>query len=203
MFASLSHSLTDEPLAVSSRLRFPSDASLSDWPFCIIVLFALLKLSPVMGSVAVGVDLRPRVKIEHNQKRNTLPKSNCSLLVRTNFDKDSQWDALVNAVAQETEDGFRAYVEFVDDVGNDGLSWQDARAAVLASGQQTSVLFLADARAVESSGHEIFVVSLLEDVEPFRCIARELWGVDNNLNISNMDWEEFANATTDGVFLGF
>jgi hypothetical protein len=39
---------------------------------------------------------------------------------------------------------------------------------------------------------------------PFRCISSELWGVDNNLNISNMDWEDFAGAAgKDGVFRGF
>jgi len=31
-----------------------------------------------------------------------------------------------------------------------------------------------------------------------------LWGVENNLNISNMDWEEFASAVDEGgVFRGF
>lgn len=33
---------------------------------------------------------------------------------------------------------------------------------------------------------------------------RELWSVDNNLNIANMDWEEFADNTDgDGIFRGF
>lgn len=39
---------------------------------------------------------------------------------------------------------------------------------------------------------------------PFRCIPAELWGIDNNLNIANMDWEGFASAADrDGVFRGF
>jgi hypothetical protein len=39
---------------------------------------------------------------------------------------------------------------------------------------------------------------------PFRCIPSELWSVDNNLNIANMDWEDFAGSTgEDGVFRGF
>lgn len=47
------------------------------------------------------------------------------------------------------------------------------------------------------------MVNLLDDTEPFRCIARELWGVDNNLNLANLDWEDFDQATIDGVFWGF
>lgn len=30
---------------------------------------------------------------------------------------------------------------------------------------------------------------------PFRCIPSELWAVENNLSISNMDWEEFARRS--------
>jgi hypothetical protein len=38
----------------------------------------------------------------------------------------------------------------------------------------------------------------------FRCIPPELWGIDNNLNIANMDWAEFADAVDEnGVFRGF
>ena len=42
------------------------------------------------------------------------------------------------------------------------------------------------------------------DKPPFRRIPSELWSIDNNLNIANMDWENFA-ATVDegGVFRGF
>jgi len=39
---------------------------------------------------------------------------------------------------------------------------------------------------------------------PFRCAAEELWSIDNNLNLANMDWEEFGNyVDADGVYRGF
>jgi len=38
----------------------------------------------------------------------------------------------------------------------------------------------------------------------FRCIPSELWGVENNLNIANMDWDEFVAVTDQHrVFRGF
>jgi hypothetical protein len=38
----------------------------------------------------------------------------------------------------------------------------------------------------------------------FRVIPREIWSVENNLSISNMDYHEFAdNIDSDGVFRGF
>jgi hypothetical protein len=38
----------------------------------------------------------------------------------------------------------------------------------------------------------------------FRVVPAELWGVENNLSIANMDFAEFAHhADPDGVFRGF
>ena len=47
-------------------------------------------------------------------------------------------------------------------------------------------------------------VDLLDrGLRPFRCIPPELWAVENNLNIANMDWESFADeAGEDGVYRG-
>jgi hypothetical protein len=68
-----------------------------------------------------------------------------------------------------------------------------------------SVLFIADSTALTSPDHPVLVVDLLDDGRrPFRYIPPELWGVDNNLNIANMDWTDFADAVDEGgVFRGF
>jgi uncharacterized protein DUF6924 len=35
-------------------------------------------------------------------------------------------------------------------------------------------------------------------------VPSELWSVDNNLNIANMDWEDFADTLDlSGIFRGF
>jgi hypothetical protein len=144
-----------------------------------------------------------------------LPKSNESLLVRTDFSSDEAWQQLVGQATQENEDGFRAYAEPVSDPAFDAASWETVKAAVPA-GQGASVLFIADSISLSSPDHPILVVDLSDTYlsiaefpeiagrTPFRCIPSELWGVDNNLNISNMDWEDFAGAAgEDGVFRGF
>ena len=63
--------------------------------------------------------------------------------------------------------------------------------------------------AVEKSGDGLVTASGVlrldgPDRVPFRCIPAELWSIENNLNIANMDWEEFAEAVgADGIFRGF
>jgi hypothetical protein len=72
------------------------------------------------------------------------------------------------------------------------------------SGEHAAVLFIADRVATEGD-FPILVIDLSPEARsPFRCIARELWGVDNNLNLADMEWDEFASSTgSDGVVRGF
>jgi len=134
----------------------------------------------------------------------SLPKSMSSLLVRTDFTSDEAWMRLTRALATESEDGFVAHLDVVDDRRFERAEWSALRSAVPANDNGASVLFIADAAALESPDGEVLVVNLNDyEVETFRCIASELWGIENNLNISNMDWEEFAESTIDGVFRGF
>lgn len=40
-------------------------------------------------------------------------------------------------------------------------------------------------------------------VRSFRALPREVWSVENNLSLGNMEWRDFASALKDGVFEGF
>lgn len=132
-----------------------------------------------------------------------LPKTNDSLLIRTAFEGEEAWSSAMLTAISPDDAGFRAYVQVVDDRGWDGVCWEDLRKAVTATGSQASVLFVVDEAALDP-GYPILVVDLMGDKETFRCIASEVGNVENNLNIANMDWEDFAGrADDDGVFRGF
>lgn len=134
-----------------------------------------------------------------------LPELNCSLLVRTDFASDDAWREVRDQALRESEEGFRAYLEPVSDPVFDGAGWEEVRAAVPANEDGASVLFIADSATLTRPDHPVLVVDLLDDDRrPFRCIPPELWGIDNNLNMANMDWAEFAHAVDEnGVFRGF
>lgn len=133
-----------------------------------------------------------------------LPKTESSLLVRTTFADERAWLDVVSVVLTENDDGFRAYVEVVDDPVWENVDLDRLREAVLAAENQAAVLFVVDQAAL-GTDYPILVVDLDEvSHEPFRCVAHELWGIDNNLNLANMDWEDFAgNADPDSIFRGF
>ncbi|WZH37294.1 MAG: ribonuclease E inhibitor RraB [Microbacterium enclense] len=108
---------------------------------------------------------------------------------------------LVAAVRTENADGFRASVQFVDDVRWVGTTEDDVRSAIADNDEGASVLFIADDIALTTEGYPVLVIDLRERHPPFRCVAADLWAVDNNLNLANMGWEEFADAVDEqGVY---
>ena len=134
----------------------------------------------------------------------TLPRSNSSLLVRTDFTSDDAWQQVSDEAQWENEDGFRAYLEPVSDPAFDRARWEEVKAAVPAGDRKAMVLFAADSTALTAPDNPVLVVDLLHGRPPFRAIVSGLWAIENNLNIANIDWEEFAEAAgDDGIFRGF
>ncbi|MEU0797455.1 hypothetical protein ABZ342_45955 [Amycolatopsis sp. NPDC005961] len=130
------------------------------------------------------------------------------VLVRTWFGDDGAWAALAEEVRTPSEDGFLADVTLLDDPAFAGL---DAEA--LREKQTTGpiVSFLADETTLTSPEHPVLAVRVLprrdgdqRDFAPFRVVPAELWSVENNLNLANLDWADFTrSAGADGVFRGF
>lgn len=133
-----------------------------------------------------------------------LPKSSTSLLVRTDFTSDDAWQQVSGEARRENEDGFAAFIEPISDPAFDRATWETVKAAVPADGEGAPVLFVADSTTLTAPDHPILVVDVRGGRPPFRCVPSELWSVENNLNIANMDWDDFAGAVDPaGVFRGF
>ena len=134
----------------------------------------------------------------------TLPISDNSLLLRTDFADDAAWTALCEAVRVPSEDGFLAGVDCISDPAFDGLTVEQLIALAPRSGHY-SFVFVVDRLALTDPEMPVLVVDLYDEPgRTFRVIPREMWGVENNLSIANMDYAEFAeSADPDGVFRGF
>ncbi|MFD3702011.1 DUF6924 domain-containing protein [Nocardia sp. NPDC058658] len=137
--------------------------------------------------------------------------SNVSLLIRTDFGDDAAWrDTAAAAMAPgEGEDSdFAANLTCVDNPDNDGLS---ITALLDRIGDALPYfVFIADTEAITNPEHPILVVGTGPEEtrhrrgRTFRVIPTQMWGVENNLSLSNMDFDSFAYATDpNGVFRGF
>jgi hypothetical protein len=124
-------------------------------------------------------------------------------VLRTDFSDDRAWDMACTASAAETPEGFAANLSFVSDPAFADMPIDQVAAQTTASFR--TFLFVVDRVTVTDREMPIVVVDMHE--EPgrwFRVVPAEMWSVENNLSLANMDFREFADAVEpDGVFRGW
>ena len=133
----------------------------------------------------------------------TIPAAGGTPLIRTDFSDEAAWRAVARAAGAENEDGFQAQLAIVDDPAFDGMAAEQV-ARLAASGTRHACLFVADATTMTHDEHPLLSLDLRPVGRSFRVVPSALWGVENNLAIANMDFEEFADAVdADGIFRDF
>ena len=95
-------------------------------------------------------------------------------------------------------------MDFLSDPEYDGITPEQLRSLVSQS-QNHMLIFIVDQVALAHPDHPLLVVDLHDEPgRAFRVIPSEMWGIENNLSIANMEFAEFAdNVDQDGVFRGF
>jgi len=125
-------------------------------------------------------------------------------LVRTDYSNQRAWEVLLEGALAETEDGFRAYVEIIDDPTLDALD-VDGVQAELPDDYEHSFVIIADHMSMTAPEHALLVIDLVDDPgRTFRAVPAAIQAIDNNLAIANMFFSDFAeNVDPDGIFRGF
>jgi hypothetical protein len=134
----------------------------------------------------------------------SLPESEIYLLVRTYFGDDAGWNALTAVIAEGSEEGYFATVEYVDDRRFEGFSVEALEAAHPHRADGWDVMYVADERAIKEPAHPLLLVRVGSREElPFRCRADLLYEVDANLSLANLDWDDFRDQVDEsGVYGG-
>src|SRR5580658_2116920 len=124
-----------------------------------------------------------------------LPATEKVPVLRTDFSDEPEWQAICAAIQEPDEEfGFTANVEFISDPEYDRLT-PDQFPDILPEDSHHSFAFIVDRTTLSDMDHPVLVVDLLEDPgRTFRVIPAQMWSVENNLSIANMDFREFADA---------
>lgn len=134
-----------------------------------------------------------------------LPNSKYPLVLRTDYSDPAAWRKIVSIIRKPVSVfKFLANVDFLDDSNYEDLD-KSQLLDMLARNYKHSFIFVVDRSTVASPEYPILVVDLYESPgREFRAIPSEIQGIENNLSIANMDFDEFARAVDeDGVFRGF
>jgi hypothetical protein len=95
-------------------------------------------------------------------------------------------------------------VEFIDDIDFADLR-KDQLLESLPTDYHHSFIIVVDQTAISHPEHPLLIIDLFDrSVREFRALPTQIQGIENNLSIANMDFEEFANSVDkDGILRGF
>lgn len=134
-----------------------------------------------------------------------IPQTENALVLRADFSDDEAWESICKAIRQPAGDfQFQAIVDFLSEPDYDGLEPQKV-VSLIREGSQHTFIFVVDHTTFSNPDHPILCIDLCrEPGRTFRVIPSEMWGVENNLSIANMSFDEFADSVDqDGIFRGF
>ncbi|MPY32951.1 hypothetical protein FNH09_17280 [Streptomyces adustus] len=140
----------------------------------------------------------------------SLPQTEKTLLIRTDFSDQAAWEALRTAATTPDEEDFVANVHVVDDPAYSDLTTEQI---VALAPPGDSLVIVADKSALTAPGMPLLAVMLFDEEDEdapeqghdeLRVAVEGLSAIENNISIGNMDWEEFVGAAdAEGVFRGF
>jgi hypothetical protein len=108
-----------------------------------------------------------------------LPKTENSLLLRTDFTDEATWARLCEAVQLPGEEGFRAYVDCISDPAYDGLTVKQLLRIAPKEGDH-SFVFIVDRIALTHPEHPILVVDFHVPACPLHAAGRPVRAVDGD-----------------------
>jgi hypothetical protein len=138
-----------------------------------------------------------------------IPEIEESTVVRTDFSDERVWQMVCAAIEEPVfvdlggrGEECQANVTFVSDPAFEGITVEEL---VEHANKNGSFVFIVDHITILQEEHPILVVDLWEEPgRTFRVIPSQMWSVENNLSIANMDFRDFAESTDDnGVYRGF
>jgi uncharacterized protein YbcV (DUF1398 family) len=134
-----------------------------------------------------------------------IPQTENALILRTDFSNQAIWEAICREIQKPVGVfRFRANVDFLNDVEYANLTREQVL-ELIPKNYDHSFIVIVDQTAISHPAHPLLVVDLYEGSgNEFRAIPSQIQGIENNLSIANMDFEEFAEAVDEsGIFRGF
>ncbi len=128
-----------------------------------------------------------------------LPQTTGTLVLRTDFSADAIWEAVCDEIRRSSCEGYVEQYTCLSDP-----AWQDvAEERLLEYAPPPYFCLVVDRLTIEHAEHPVLAVDVTGK-RTFRLVPSEATGFACNMNIANMDFEEFAdNTDADGIFRGF
>lgn len=122
--------------------------------------------------------------------------------IGTDFSNDAACIEVIAAIAAPCEDRFLPYLQIIDEPYFCGIEASQLGALAVDPGH--AAILAADKITMNDPERHVLCIDLLGLGRWFRLVPAELWSVEKNLSLANIDFDEFADdVNDDGVFRGF
>lgn len=126
------------------------------------------------------------------------------IVVRTDFSDDEAWAEVVDQARSIIVDDWVADFSFINDRDFEGMTPEELRALHPSTVEDNylnySFFAIADESTFRNADHDLLLVdTFLVHDDPLRCIPEKLGLVVENLELANVDWEEFLASSRNGV----
>ena len=135
----------------------------------------------------------------------TIPNTENVLILRTDFSDQAAWVDICSEIRKPVGVlHFLAYVDYLNDVEYADLT-KEQLLKLLPRNYDHRFIIVADRAAMGHPEHPLLIIDLLDkSSREFRAVPSQIQGIQNNLSIANIDFDDFTNAMDeDGVFRGF
>jgi len=133
-----------------------------------------------------------------------LPDTRAALVVRTDFSDQAAWEAIRDEIQQPSPkiEGYSC-VTFIDDRAYEGFP-KDQLLAAVPEKYPFTFMFVVDATTITTKDHPVLVINLRKrSGAEFRAVTSEIYAIEANLSLANLDFEDFARAAAEtGVYRG-
>ena len=126
-------------------------------------------------------------------------------VLRTDFSDQVAWEKIRAEILKPVGTfHFLANVEFIDDIEFANTT-KEQLLEILPNDYNHSFIIVVDRISISHPEHPLLIIDLFDrSADEFRALPAQIQGIENNLSIANMDFEEFADsADEDGIFRGF
>jgi hypothetical protein len=134
-----------------------------------------------------------------------IPDPENAPVLRTDFSNQMAWEKIRAEILKPVGIfHFLPNVEFIDDLEFANIT-KEQLLEILPTVYNHSFIIVADQTAMSNPEHPLLILDLFDrSAHEFRALPAQIQGIENNLSIANMDFEEFADsADEDGIFRGF
>jgi len=134
-----------------------------------------------------------------------IPQTENALVLRTDFSDQTTWEEICSSIREPVGIfRFPANVEFLDDAEYTDIAKAQLLELIPRNYNHTFII-VADRTTISRPDHLLLIVDLYDSSgREFRTIPSHIQGIENNLSIANMDFDEFADSVDeDGIFRGF